>query len=772
MQKADFAGKDTWNWEFELPEDADEDAEYVVYEEWPADYADKDHYTCEKDDLDLTNTWHDEAPETITISGKVVWKDKNDQDGIRPDQTTLYLLANGSRVKGSDGNDLYAETSKAGDFRFFFLNQPRKDAAGKEITYTVEEQTTDVITGTDAAGTYAYTIDGSTSGGFTVVNTHTPETVTLSGTKTWNDDNDRDGMRPASITVRLLADDEEADSKTVTADDGWTWTFADMPKYKAGQEIVYTLEEDDITGSTPKVADMDVTNTHEPAKTQVDVTLKWDDKDDQDGIRPDEVTVKLLADGEDTGKTLTLPEDGSLTGSFADLDVNKAGSPITYTVQEVTTDVITGTDGPGTYAYAVTGSAGDGFAVTNTHTPETVEVQGFKTWDDADDQDGVRPESITIRLRADNEEIDLAQVTAGEEWKWSFTELPKYAGGTPIGYSVTEDRVEDYISAVEGFNVTNTHAPGRTQVSVGIVWEDKNDLDQIRPEKVTIRLLADGEDTGEKLILSAEDGWRGTFENLDARKAGTDIVYTIEEEHDDVLTGTDGERTYAIAADGDMSQGFTVTNTHTPVFEIRYVLNGGTFNGSAEDIVEKYRDGTTILIHEKPVREGYTFLYWRGSEYQPGDSYTVEEDHTFTAVWEKDKPRTYTVTFDENGHGTAPAAQTVREGEKAVRPADPSAGGYVFGGWFTEKECREAFDFDTPIMQDITLYAKWTERPDTPDGNGGTDNPPGGKNRTADPAGVAATKTGDESRTGSMLLLLTASMLCLAVLLLKRKRSE
>ena len=40
-----------------------------------------------------------------------------------------------------------------------------------------------------------------------------------------------------------------------------------------------------------------------------------------------------------------------------------------------------------------------------------------------------------------------------------------------------------------------------------------------------------------------------------------------------------------------------------------------------------------ITIHEEPVREGYEFLYWKGSKYQPGDSYTVEGDHTFTAIW-------------------------------------------------------------------------------------------------------------------------------------------
>ena len=48
-----------------------------------------------------------------------------------------------------------------------------------------------------------------------------------------------------------------------------------------------------------------------------------------------------------------------------------------------------------------------------------------------------------------------------------------------------------------------------------------------------------------------------------------------------------------------------------------------------------HEKGAVISIHEAPVREGYTFRYWKGSEYRPGDRYTVTEDHTFTAQWEK-----------------------------------------------------------------------------------------------------------------------------------------
>ena len=70
----------------------------------------------------------------------------------------------------------------------------------------------------------------------------------------------------------------------------------------------------------------------------------------------------------------------------------------------------------------------------------------------------------------------------------------------------------------------------------------------------------------------------------------------------------------------------------------------------------------------------------------------------------------YTVTFNVQGHGTAPDAQTVESGKKATAPTtDPSAEGYTFGGWYKEAACTNAWNFtgDT-VTADTILYAKWT----------------------------------------------------------------
>ena len=76
--------------------------------------------------------------------------------------------------------------------------------------------------------------------------------------------------------------------------------------------------------------------------------------------------------------------------------------------------------------------------------------------------------------------------------------------------------------------------------------------------------------------------------------------------------------------------------------------------------------------------------------------------------------QTYTVTFNANGHGTAPTAQSVISGEKAINPGTLTADGWTHdGNWYTEAACSNVYDFNTPVTDDIELFAKWTEN--TPD---------------------------------------------------------
>lgn len=75
---------------------------------------------------------------------------------------------------------------------------------------------------------------------------------------------------------------------------------------------------------------------------------------------------------------------------------------------------------------------------------------------DNNNQDGIRPSSITVNLLANGKKIASKTVTASDNWQYSWDNLPAYAHGKKIIYTVTENPVAGYTSTVDGYNITNT----------------------------------------------------------------------------------------------------------------------------------------------------------------------------------------------------------------------------------------------------------------------------------------------------------------------------
>ena len=573
------------------------------------------------DSIDFTNTYVGE----IEIAGTKTWNDNNDQDGIRPTSITVNLFANGEKVKDQkvtpDGN---------GNWNYKFEKLLEYNENGK-ITYTVTE---------DAVEGYTTELDGNN-----FINTHVPETTEISGTKTWNDAEDQDGKRPESITVKLLANGEEVNSQTVTAgeDGSWNYSFTNLPKFADGQEITYTVSETPVEDYTTTYDGYNIINSYTPGQTSATITKLWADADNQDGIRPDSITVTLLADGKETGTTATLTAANNWTETITGLPEKANGKAIEYTWAEkdlpdgyeltdnstdgtVTTLTNTHTtavtslsgtktwedadnqdgkrpesiiinlfadgkqienktvkaDALGNWAYSftnlpkfangkeivytVTEDAVEGYTTKvdgnnfiNSYKPETTEVSGTKTWNDAENQDGKRPESIIVRLLANGIEKDSQTVKADEagSWTYKFTDLPKYEAGEEIVYTVTEDAVPDYTTEISGYDITNSYAPGKTSVTVTKAWVDNNNRNNHRPDAIKVQLKADGVNSGEEITLNAENNWTYTWSDLDQKKAGKDIAYTVEE--------TGKAAGYISTVTGNAEEGFIITNTITSV---------------------------------------------------------------------------------------------------------------------------------------------------------------------------------------------------------------
>ncbi|MCD7868453.1 MAG: InlB B-repeat-containing protein [Clostridiales bacterium] len=66
----------------------------------------------------------------------------------------------------------------------------------------------------------------------------------------------------------------------------------------------------------------------------------------------------------------------------------------------------------------------------------------------------------------------------------------------------------------------------------------------------------------------------------------------------------------------------------------------------------------------------------------------------------------YTVTFESNG-GSETESQTVKAGETAAEPEEPTLDGYTFAGWYSDADLTEKYDFSSAVTENITLYAKW-----------------------------------------------------------------
>lgn len=172
----------------------------------------------------------------------------------------------------------------------------------------------------------------------------------VEGSKTWNDNNNKDGLRPESITINLYANGELKESKTITEDDEWKWSFTDLDKYDGNNKIEYTITEDNIEGYSSKV---------------------------------------------------------------------------------------------------------DGYSVINT---QETSIQGTKTWNDNDNKEGIRPESITINLLSNGTKIKSKVITAEDKWEYSFNDLLKYdENGNEIIYTITEDKVDGYETKIDGYNIINTY---------------------------------------------------------------------------------------------------------------------------------------------------------------------------------------------------------------------------------------------------------------------------------------------------------------------------
>jgi len=140
-----------------------------------------------------------------------------------------------------------------------------------------------------------------------------------------------------------------------------------------------------------------------------------------------------------------------------------------------------------------------------------------------------------------------------------------------------------------------------------------------------------------------------------------------------------------------------------------FTLSFDSNGGSAVDdfnVVE----GQKATKPANPTKEGFTFNGWytdEGCTVAYDWSAPVVQDGTLYAKWVEYVQSEHTVSFVTNG-GSSVDDLNVVEGQKAIKPTDPTKDGHTFAGWYKDSALAQAYDWNSTVTGDLTLYAKWT----------------------------------------------------------------
>ena len=488
----------------------------------------------------ITNTY---TPETTEITATKVWEDNNNQDGKRPPSVKFELYKNGTAT----GN---RKTLTEDTWTATFTDLPVYEN-GQKITYTVREVS-------EPEG-YTSSGDGTEENSYTITNTYTPETTEITATKVWEDNNNQDGKRPPSVEFELYKNGIATGNRKTLTEDTWTVTFTDLPVYENGQKITYTVKEVSepegytSSGEGTEENSYTITNSYTPEQTSVNVNKVWNDNNNQDGVRPDEIQVQLVKEvgGQKTeleDKIITLSDDNQWKGTFDNLPVYENGEKITYSVKEIT---ISG------YSVNITQNSENNFTITNTHTPGVTSVNVNKVWDDQNDQDGLRPDSIEVELLKNGEPTgNIITLSEENHWTGTFNDLPIKENGEEIDYTVRE------ITQIEGYTTEiteNTETANNTN--------NTQNLENVEEPKTSTQTYA------------TKDMVRATIATVEPKSFRIINTHLVEEAFDLSLR----KFIIAVSEDETIEESDILMNEDSSAYEREPVVDASNLNTQDED---------------------------------------------------------------------------------------------------------------------------------------------------------------------------------------------
>jgi LPXTG-motif cell wall-anchored protein len=195
------------------------------------------------------------------VSGTKTWVDLANGKGTRPENIALTLYADDVPVSATPA---WVKNGDLWTYTYANLLIYRSGNSGARIEYRIEEAP---VTG------YTPLYDGL------AITNQLTETVieytSISGRKTWADNENAAGLRPDAITVRLLRNGAVYQTRVVTEADGWAYAFRNLPT-SDGLTTTYTyaISEKMVPGYVRSVNGSDLTNTYVPPLVPKDTPKK------------------------------------------------------------------------------------------------------------------------------------------------------------------------------------------------------------------------------------------------------------------------------------------------------------------------------------------------------------------------------------------------------------------------------------------------------------------------------------------------------------------
>ena len=584
----------------------------------------------ENDDYTIVNTY-----KITSISGKKIWIDGGLTHNYA-DEVELKLYRKGSDNKWIEVVNPHLDWDKDGNFTFNKLDVA--DENNTRFVYRVSETKVAKYDNPVYANTGDYSSETEyLYDGGTITNTISQEKISIDVEKVWVGENNED------VTVQLLADGKQLDEIVLNEDNEWKYTFTDLDKYalandatNRGHEIKYTINEDQLADSSDYHTSIEgnmyegfkITNSFD--ETTIPVIKIWKDNNNQDGIRPESISVSLLLNGEIAkdlhGKDvaeIVLNEENSWSNVFKDVPRTDENGVIEYTVKETIV--------PEDYEVEYSGN-NNGFIITNTHKTSTVEISASKLWIDSNGGKQEFHTDVVLHLYGRNADgaivYDAGAKTIvnnpnGVSLPVTWSDLPEYHyDSSPLVWDIVEENIFGYApsyvwnEAKDICVVTNTYVGPVTSISVTKDWQDSNDIDSVRPESITYQLVQKIDDE-ETVIdeVTVKDDYSYKWDNLQVttqiETEETNSVDRYVEKEVNVYQKIDDEtvRINQLAYDElsddeklEYSQAIEVTTTIVYINNDDHtdIIDEETYN-SNPDYADKYYQ--EIKVDEKPITE-------------------------------------------------------------------------------------------------------------------------------------------------------------------------